>query len=556
MSAAPKGQTVVFEVHPFYVCYKEKDGKYRLYKKNDDGTWPNQLGKSKEGYNGLQELQTKAKEKHNAYVKELESKNAVPPPPAPEEVKREELGKTFGTQVELTTDKADEEQAFSERMNQIISQSRKTGQDPLEILAIVSEEKDDLGNPIISAKLFNRLYSSIEGRKQNQGLEEIVSAGQKERRNAFHDYKNLPEDRKELEQSTMAALLNPATGLTDYQATARGLTEEERESLTPDLLHMINSQKKAQGYSDEAKAVSSLNKRLLPEDDFSIDWSQPTLENARKLYGGWKHPDFVYDSDKHFNEIGHGLAAAGHSGGSSSLQNNEEEAGRFRHQTDLNNIFAIQKGLESEHRAKGDTIGYIDKLTKGSMDPLKGSIELDENMHGKQADRDLNQFKNQQDLQSRITEGGMNLATTEMGEDVDLKNAESGQLSAEAQTLQNTNNMVYNYLMQAEELRKQGVLGDQAFRNTEGQIWAQRQNVLISLERLAQTDRELKQKVDALKDANKRSDKEAFMKILGTVAVTAFAGAVGGPVAAVGALTGSTFGMKGEGRNWLGGENG
>ena len=33
MSAAPKGQTVVFEVHPFYVCYKEKDGKYRLYKK-------------------------------------------------------------------------------------------------------------------------------------------------------------------------------------------------------------------------------------------------------------------------------------------------------------------------------------------------------------------------------------------------------------------------------------------------------------------------------------------------------------------------------------------
>jgi hypothetical protein len=226
MSAAPKGQTVVFEVHPFYVCYKEKDGKYRLYKKNDDGTWPNQLGKSKEGYNGLQELQTKAKEKHNAYVKELESKNAVPPPPAPEEVKREELGKTFGTQVELTTDKADEEQAFSERMNQIISQSRKTGQDPLEILAIVSEEKDDLGNPIISAKLFNRLYSSIEGRKQNQGLEEIVSAGQKERRNAFHDYKNLPEDRKELEQSTMAALLNPATGLTDYQATARGLTEK------------------------------------------------------------------------------------------------------------------------------------------------------------------------------------------------------------------------------------------------------------------------------------------------------------------------------------------
>ena len=112
MSAAPKGQTVVFEVHPFYVCYKEKDGKYRLYKKNDDGTWPNQLGKSKEGYHGLQELQAKAKEKQSAYVKELESKNVPPPTPAPEEVKQQELGKTFETQVELTTNKADEEQAF------------------------------------------------------------------------------------------------------------------------------------------------------------------------------------------------------------------------------------------------------------------------------------------------------------------------------------------------------------------------------------------------------------------------------------------------------------
>ena len=198
----------------------------------------------------------KAKEKQSAYVKELESKNVPPAPPTPEEVKQEELGKTFETQVELTTDKADEEQAFSERMNQIIAQSRKTGQDPLEILAILSEEKDDLGNPIISAKLFNRLYSSIEGRKQNQGLEEIVSAGQKERRKAFQDYKNLPEDRKELEQSTMAALLNPATGLTDYQETASGLTEEERENLTPDLLYMINSQKKGsriQRYSARGK---------------------------------------------------------------------------------------------------------------------------------------------------------------------------------------------------------------------------------------------------------------------------------------------------------------
>ena len=556
MSKTKGKQVPGSEAAPFYVFYYDKDQKYRLYQKKEDGTWSDSIGGSKKGYNGLVELQTKAKEKQATYIKELESKTATPPAPSPEEKGREELAETFEKQVGLTTDKADEEQVFSDRMNQIMMQSRKTGQDPLEILAILSDEKDDQGNPIISAKIFNRLYSSIEGRKQNQGLEEIVSGGQRERKEAFNKFENLPGEKKELDQSTLEALLNPATGLTDYQETAVGLTEEQRENLTPDTLHNINSQKKAQGYSDEAKAVSSLNKRLLPEDDFSIDWSQPTLENARKLYDGWKHPDFVYDSDKHFNEIGHGLAAAGHAGGSSSLQNNEEEAGRFRHQTDLNNIFAIQKGLESEHRAKGDTIGYIDKLTKGSMDPLKGSIELDENMHGKQADRDLNQFKNQQDLQSRITEGGMNLATTEMGEDVDLKNAESGQLSAEAQTLQNTNNMVYNYLMQAEELRKQGVLGDQAFRNTEGQIWAQRQNVLISLERLAQTDRELKQKVDALKEANERRDKEAFMKILGTVAVTAFAGAVGGPVAAVGALTGSTFGMKGSGSNWLGGENG
>ena len=91
MSKTKGKQVPGSEAAPFYVFYYDKDQKYRLYQKKEDGTWSDSIGGSKKGYNGLVELQTKAKEKQATYIKELESKTATPPAPSPEEKGREEL---------------------------------------------------------------------------------------------------------------------------------------------------------------------------------------------------------------------------------------------------------------------------------------------------------------------------------------------------------------------------------------------------------------------------------------------------------------------------------
>lgn len=466
---------------------------------------------------------------------------------------QDNLAQTYGKQGVLTGQKADDEQIFSNYINDILAESRKTGKEPLEILAELADKKDSQGKPILSAHLFNRLYGAIEGNRGVKSLEETIREKQGGRRDYLDRLETLPEDKKDLDESTRDMLVDPSMGISSYQNIYNSLPEDQRQNLTPEKLHQLNTTKQLDTLQTEGAKDSSLYSRLMPQDNFAIDWNMPSLDRAKGIYEQWKDPNYVYNSEQPFLEREHQLGAAGHGAGSSTLENNEVAKQGAKNREDIENIVMIQQGLEREHRAKGDTIGFIDKLRQGKQAPIEQSLKTGEDILGKQFGRDQDRYKNQQDLQTRIAEGGMNVAGVEMGEDTELHKIRAEQSQEEANTLKNTNDLIYQYLMKVQDIERAGIQGDQAFRNTEQSLWERKESVLIALEQLALHKKELKYKVEELKKASKAKNYDLFFKILGTIGTTAIATAIGGPAAGLTALAGSSFGLKSSpSQGWLG----
>lgn len=526
---------------------KLASGNYRVYKNNrevykSDGKKDSDLNDAK----AYLDTALKASKNSQKVSPALQKNN--------EETRSQQdnLAQTFQKQADLTGQKADDEQLFSNYINKILAQSRQTGKEPLEILAEMSDEKDSQGNPVLSAHLFNRLYSAIEGNREIKSLEEIIREKQGDRRGYLDTLETLPEDKKALDNSTRDMLVNPNMGINAYQNIYQNLPENQRQNLTPEKLHQINTAKGLDTLQTEGEKDSSLYSRLMPKDNFAIDWNMPSLDKAKGLYDQWKDPNYVYGSEQPFLEREHQLGAAGHSTGSSTLENNETAKQGAKNREDIENIVMIQQALEREHRAKGDTIGFIDKLRQGKQAPLEQSLKTSEDILGKQFGREQDRYKNQQDLQTRIAEGGLNVTGAELGEDTDLHKIRAQQSKGEGETLQNTNDLVYQYLMKVQDIERAGIQKDQAFRDTEQSLWERRENVIIGLEQLALQKKELKYKVDELKQASKAKNYDLFFKVLGTIGSTAIATAIGGPAAGLAALAGSSFGLKGSpSQGWL-----
>jgi hypothetical protein len=213
----------------------------------------------------------------------------------------------------------------------------------------------------------------------------------------------------------------------------------------------------------------------------------------------------------------------------------------------------IQQMLETEHRSRGDTIGQLDRLAKGSRSAFGEPIEKSSNLVGEDIRRGNDQSFKDKVFQKDLSEGEMNLATSEMGEDQNSYMLSEQQRGQELQQYQGLANQVYQFGMLAEQIGQMGAEKQQKFAMLKESIWQSRAQIVAMF-------RKLNMQEEAFELQKAEASKESFMQKLALIAKiggTAALAAMGQPVAAVGlwAPNAASMFQKGgssQGGSWMG----
>ncbi len=476
-------------------------------------------------------------------------KPARPAPTVEEATQADRLNEANNSEIDLTEGMASNEDEYRDIINYILAEHRRTNTPPIEILEKITEDPSLLpeeirskfskeGNYVLKDQLINRLHNVIGGDTVLTSLEDRLREKQESRKSIYDELADLPEKKQELDQATLEMMVAPETGIQNYQDIWEKASDETQENLTPQKLHSLDTMQGLGKLKTQGQEQSDLYSKLMPDKDFSINWgNNPTYENARDTYNQDFKPNYNYSSSSPFDQRGHQLAASGHALGSTSLENNESGKQRAMHKEDLENIFNVQRMLETEHRARGDTLKQIEGLGNAGRSSLGEPIKTSEDVLGRQFDRDFDQGQKQNEFKTNIAEGGMSLNTTEMGEEASLYNllkSQNQETQAEGQQLNHT---IYNYLMNAEQLRKGGVEEQKQLEAMDQQMWANKQQVINSIKALALQERSLDMQETAKELERSQNNKNAWLKILGTLGGAALAAAVPGGSALMGLAT-------------------
>lgn len=546
MGANVKGKQVNGNrYHPYYLFENEKDGKTRLYKLLENGDYHDEHFSSHSGDKVVQEaVRLRDNYVANQARKEKQAKNTSVEP-EPQEV----LKGANDNQIDLTAGMATTEDEFRDISNYILAEARDTGISPDQLLKMIRQNPDILpesirekfakeGGYFLGDILYNRLYNFLAKDQDLENLEERLRDKQEERKNIYDDLATLPAQREKADQSTLARMVSPEAGIEGYQDIWGRLSDENKEDLTPQGLHSLDTMQGLDALKTQGQDQSKLYSRLMPGEDFSIDWGQnPTYERARDTYNTDFKPNYAYSSTAPFDQKEHALGASGHALGSTSLENNDSARQRAMHKEDLENIFNIQNMLEKEHRARGDTLKQIEGLGESGRTALGEPIKTSEDVLGKQFDRAFDQNYKQNEFKTNIAEGGMNLATTEMGEESSLYNLLKAQNQESQAEQKQLNNEIYSYLMNVEQLRKGGVKEQMELKEMEQNLWVNKMNVINAVKALSLQERSLDMQEKAQELERSANNKAQFLKVLGTIGLGALAMAVPGGSALAGVAT-------------------
>ena len=492
----------------------------------------------------------------NYYNQYLRSPTSNPQKESPKTSPESEiLQEANENQIDLTKDRATEESDFQTLYNFIRAIARKTGESPEEILKKIIEnptllpdslrEKVSAVDPItgektyhIDDRLLNRLYDKVEGKDLLGDLTSTIENKQGQRRDIYEELRDLPDKGEDRNRSTLEAMVDPEMGMESYQDIWGRASEETKENLTPQGIHQLDTMRGLDDLKQRGAEQADLYHRLAPGEDFSINWNDnPSYGRARDIYNEDFKPNYAYGSVDPHNQREHQLASSGHAKGSSSLEGNEEAKKRAMHREDLENIFNIQRMLEAEHRGRGETLKQITGLGDAERHARGEPIQESENLLGKQFGRDFDQTYKQNEFQKEIAEGGMSLNTAEMQDASNLYNLLKAQNQEGYQEERQLDNEIYNYLMHAEQLKKGGVQDQKQLEQMEQNLWANRVAVINSIKALALQERSLDMQEKAKELERSQNDRNAFLKVLGTVAVAGLAMAVPGGSALMGVAT-------------------
>jgi len=455
----------------------------------------------------------------------------------------------------LTNEERAKQQNLLDFLNAARARAYKTGENFEDIVKEWAMNPQGLPEKLrgkLDDETFNQLMLFSKGPSNLTDIIQSIEQKQKQRRGALDQLHEGESDRQEALRDELKLITDPNVGSDTYKTLWDAMNEEQKESMSPDQMRRLGLEKDLDRYKGKGFEQGEKLSGLMPGEDFKLNWgSEPSYAAAKSIWDTDYKPEYNYSSDKPFDQKEHQLAASGHGLGSSSLENNQTNKTFGRRREELENIRMIQQMLESEHRGRGDTIGQLDKLSKSSRDAFGEPIEKGANLVGEDLRRTGDQGFKDKVFDKDLAEGEMNLASAEMGEDLNSYLMNEGQRTQEMQQYQGLANQVYQFGMLSENIGQMGAEKQQEYAMLQENLWQSRAQIVAML-------RKLNMQEEAFDLQKAEANKEAFMQklmLIAKIGGTAALVAMGQPVAAAGLWApnaAAMFQKGGSGGSWMG----
>lgn len=415
----------------------------------------------------------------------------------------------------------------------IKAESRKTGIPRSDILAGIISDPENSIPPYIREKhpeysqripdgIYNNIAYLITQKDETATLGEIFDDTREKREGITA---NLKEDtlgrRVDQDDTEVDMMRNPEISGNKYADLFDRLSDEQKATVTPEMLRRIEQEQEAQkikdlGYQQSEEAGNVKNQIEL--DPLKL-WQ--TVSDTYQ-------PPTDYDSDSLYNKNSHLLAAAGHGPGSSSLNYNASQKDKARHESDhKGKLELFDRFLNHGTMSRSDWINLNKEQGRSMSDPFKTSSDA----MNQSINRDNENQYRQDVFKKDIATGEMNNEGQSLNESLAMYNTNASVNQAQQQQAMNTLDSIYQLGLQEQKFNQ---LNEEDKRNVELQrenLWAQKQQILIQLGQLnlAQKEREDLQK--AAKTKSKMEFIGLITKIAAAAAITIGTGGAGTPAA-------------------------
>jgi hypothetical protein len=550
MSLFGKKPVYTYDLYP-YTC-RLKDGHYRIYDEKGQEVWKSKGKKEKDKIAAQEKINALFQTQSHGSIKE------------DLDASQQTLQDSLRNQKDLTNEERKKQQKLLDFLTAARARAYKTGESFEDIIKEWALDREKIpenlqGEEGLDDETFNQLMTLAKSPSNLQSMMETIEEKQSSRRNALESLYEKERDKEQSLADELSLMTDPNVGTEAYQSLWDAMTEEQKESLTPDQLRRLGLERDLDKGKQESFKQGELLSGLMPDQDgFNLNWNdQPSYDAAKNIWEQDYKPKYIYGNAKPFDQREHELAASGHGMGSSSLEGNASDKERSLYREDLENIRLIQNMLESSHRARGDTIGQLDQLATASRNTFGAPVERGANLMHNDLKRAGDEAYRDKVFHKDLAEAEMNLGTAEMGEDLNAHLLKDNQIGQELQQYQGLANQVYQFGMLSENLSQLGAEKQQEYALMQEQLWQNRAQIVAML-------RKLNMQEEAFELQKAEKNKEDFMqklmliaKIGGTVALAA----MGQPVAAASLWApnlASTLGTGGGGANgggssWFGG---
>lgn len=370
---------------------------------------------------------------------------------------------------------------------------------------------DKLGLAELNDRVFNTVFNILE---QNTDPTDIVRRGQEARENSLSTLEELLEKQKESKHQMLEHLVGPE-GVSGFQSLWDTLTPEQQASTDVDGLREIKRIHDTGEYEDFSKEAGKWwtdtfkghRDTISPEN---MSFAPPTRDLAEELFTK-QHPDWKPKAAREFNNYINSIANSGHGFGSTSYSVAEEEKSKAIEEERQREIDHIYDGLLKEHTAKGNTLGYIQKMNEAAAANFENPIRLEQQTLDPLAFQNNQMQYQQNQFNKDLAEGQMQHDTRKMQEGLQLREILKQEQAAKQQQLAQVHENVLKFVDMLSQINLGKIKEDEAFNALKHQIWKDRQQITALFEELG-----LKKESLALQQAAAEDDSGKWFNILAT----------------------------------------
>ncbi len=496
-------------------------GNYRIYDGNGQEIWKSDGKTQQDKEEAIQKIndiarryKTNASKPKNDIVKEnLEEANKT-------------IQEALSNQVNLT----DEERARLQKMSTFIESARTistlTGENEEDIIKNWKLNPETLPDQLKDLELddatFNQLIRNSRGTSNLYDFSTTVEEKQQERRKPVEDIRKIQEEKRESLADELELMTDPNVGVPSYQTLWNALSDEQKETMTPDELRRLNREREL----DQAKQQSFNNANVLgsmapQEGDIQFNWENPDYGAIKNIWDRDYRPGYQYTSRGPYDQREHELAAAGHARGSSSIMGNAEARSRAIKMEDLDAMTKLQNLVRGGNLGNQEIIGGLDRLYQAqrgaSFEPIaKESKIMNEDLQ-RQADQEYKDNVFNRD----VAQAEMNLANTEMNENLQLQQMLENRRLQEMQQYEGLANQIYQLGMLTQNINQLSGEQQQQYAMLQENLWQNRAKIIDMLQRSGREAEAFELQKSANSKAEFMERLAVLAKIAGTIGLVA-----------------------------------